>query len=162
MLPDFDRIYDQTAEEPFTFLKIQSREEIRHITHVALSKNEVMLAIGQENNSTKNICIQLYDAKECRDSLRKLQTFQIPNGETIEYLDFSVNNKALLAGLSSSRLYAVDLFKDGKENIKDDLIAYIEWTDEAQKLYDRNKKIISRIKKKYGLHSPNLANDPPL
>ena len=136
-------------------MKVLSFLEIRHITHAVISKNEVMLAVGIENNSTKSISIKLYDIKSCKEEIRELQTFLIPQGENIEYIDFSKNNKALLAGLSSGRNYAIDLFKEGKENIKDDLIAFIEWHDEAQKLYDRNQKIISKIESKYGLNDSN-------
>ena len=38
-------------------------------------------------------------------------------------------------------------------------MAYIEWTDEAQKLYDRNKKLISKLEKKYGLHEMEEENN---
>lgn len=47
--------------------------------------------------------------------------------------------------LVSNRIYAVDLFKQGKENIRDDMVPYIEWNDEAQKLYDRNRKLLIKI-----------------
>lgn len=75
---------------------------MKYITHCQITPNENALAVGLLKNSDKSINIEVYDITKPAE-MKLILSLAMPPNEKIEFIDFSANNKFLMAKFQSGK-----------------------------------------------------------